>query len=108
MVFSLPKICLTFPGTEGFVVSNFSCFTDNLMFKFCYQLYIAPSAIGHGIGTLFVNMAKETLGSPIRLCTFQESINVQRFYERHGFRIIELRDGTANEEGCPDAVYEWL
>ncbi len=72
------------------------------------QLYLAPSSVGHGIGTLLVNQAKETLGAPIRLCTFQENINAQRFYERHGFRVIELRDGSANEEQCPDAVYEWL
>lgn len=72
------------------------------------QLYLAPSAVGQGIGSLLVNKAKETLGSPIRLCTFQQNTNAQRFYERHGFRIIELRDGSANEEGCPDAVYEWL
>ena len=30
-----------------------------------------------------------------------------RFYERHDFRILELGDGSGNEEGCPDVLYEW-
>ncbi|MFA6302802.1 MAG: GNAT family N-acetyltransferase [Legionella sp.] len=68
------------------------------------HLYLAPSAVGQGIGTILVNEAKKNLGSPIRLCTFQENTKARRFYERHGFQIIELRDGSANEEGCPDAV----
>lgn len=71
------------------------------------QLYLAPSSVGMGVGSLLVNKTKQTLGSPIRLCTFQQNTNAQRFYEQHGFRIIELRDGSENEEGCPDAVYEW-
>jgi ribosomal protein S18 acetylase RimI-like enzyme len=72
------------------------------------QLYLAPSAVGEGLGSLLVDKAKHTLGSPIRLCTFQQNIDAQRFYERHGFQMIELRDGSANEEQCPDAIYEWL
>lgn len=72
------------------------------------QLYLAPSAVGQGIGSLLVNKAKKTLGAPIRLCTFQQNTDAQRFYEQHGFKIIEWRDGTDNEEHCPDVVYEWL
>jgi ribosomal protein S18 acetylase RimI-like enzyme len=71
------------------------------------QLYIAPSAVGQGIGSLLVKLAKQTLGAPIRLHTFQQNINAQRFYQKLGFQIIELRDGSANEEHCPDAVFEW-
>src|SRR5262249_46384336 len=37
------------------------------------QLYLLPSAVGRGLGTRFVDLAKETLGSPIRLYTFQEN-----------------------------------
>jgi hypothetical protein len=28
------------------------------------------------------------------------------FYERHGFRAIAFSDGSANEERCPDVLYE--
>jgi len=71
------------------------------------QLYLLPTATGKGIGSLFVAAAKATLGSPIRLHTFQENINAKHFYERHGFRLIALSDGSTNEEHCPDALYEW-
>jgi ribosomal protein S18 acetylase RimI-like enzyme len=71
------------------------------------QLYLAPTAVGQGIGSLLIQKAKELLGSPIRLCTFQQNTKAQWFYEKHGFRLVELRDGTANEEQCPDAIYEW-
>lgn len=70
------------------------------------QLYIAPSEMRHGIGSLLLNLAKQTLGSPIRLHTFQENIQAKYFYEKHGFRIVELGDGSTNEENCPDILYE--
>lgn len=71
------------------------------------QLYVLPSAVGHGIGTSMISMAKSILGSPIQLYTFQENIGTRRFYERHGFRAIEFDDGSGNEENCPAVLYEW-
>lgn len=71
------------------------------------QLYLHPSAVGRGIGTRFIELAKESLGSPIRLYTFQENAGARRFYERHGFRAIAFSDGSDNEERCPDVLYEW-
>lgn len=72
------------------------------------QLYILPNAVGHGIGTLMINMAKSILGSPIRLYTFQENIGAKRFYEQHGFQAIGFDDGSGNEENCPAVLYEWV
>ena len=71
------------------------------------QLYLLPSAVGHGIGARFIELAKEALGTPIRLYTFQENAGARRFYERNGFRPIALSDGSSNEERCPDVLYEW-
>ena len=71
------------------------------------QLYVHPRAVGRGIGTQFVERAKGTLGSPIRLYTFQANCGACRFYERHGFKAIEFSDGSGNEEKCPDVLYEW-
>jgi ribosomal protein S18 acetylase RimI-like enzyme len=71
------------------------------------QLYLHPSAVGRGIGTRFIELAKESLGSPIRLYTFQENVGARRFYERHGFRSVAFSDGADNEEHCPDVLYEW-
>lgn len=71
------------------------------------QLYIHPIAVGHGIGTAMIEMAKSILGSPIQLYTFQENAGAKRFYERHGFQAIAFNDGTGNEENCPAVLYEW-
>jgi ribosomal protein S18 acetylase RimI-like enzyme len=71
------------------------------------QLYISPVAVGRGVGTLLVIKAKSILGSPVRLHTFQENDAARRFYEKHGFQIVEFSDGSKNEENCPDMLYEW-
>lgn len=71
------------------------------------QLYLDPAVVGRGIGALLVKAAKSALGSPIRLHTFQKNVKARRFYERHGFQILELSDGSTNEENCPDMLYEW-
>ena len=46
------------------------------------------------------------LRDPIRLYTFQTNAGARRFYERYGFRAIRFTDGRANEEHCPDVLYE--
>jgi GNAT superfamily N-acetyltransferase len=71
------------------------------------QLYLRRSAVGKGLGARFVESAKAKLGSPIRLYTFQANNGARRFYEGHGFRVLEFGDGSGNEEGCPDVLYEW-
>jgi ribosomal protein S18 acetylase RimI-like enzyme len=40
--------------------------------------------------------------------TFQRNESASAFYEAHGFRIVDLNDGSRNEEGEPDVLYEWL
>jgi ribosomal protein S18 acetylase RimI-like enzyme len=71
------------------------------------QLYLHPSAVGRGIGSRFLESAKDSLASPIRLHTFQENAGARRFYERHGFRAIAYSDGADNEEHSADVLYEW-
>jgi ribosomal protein S18 acetylase RimI-like enzyme len=71
------------------------------------QLYLSPEAVGRGIGTLLVTRAKSMLGPPVRLHTFQENRDARRFYERHGFKALEYKDGSSNEENCPAILYEW-
>jgi GNAT superfamily N-acetyltransferase len=71
------------------------------------HLYVLPAAVGHGLGTRLLGHAKVTLGPPIRLYTFQANDGARRFYERCGFRAVAFGDGSGNEEGCPDVLYEW-
>lgn len=71
------------------------------------QLYLRPSFVGQGLGSRLVAHAKTELGSPIRLYTFLANARARRFYEHHGFCVLEFGDGSRNEEGCPDVLYEW-
>ena len=32
----------------------------------------------------------------------------RRFYEHRGFRLVELTDGSENDEKTPDAHYRWV
>ncbi|MCB9127273.1 MAG: GNAT family N-acetyltransferase [Ardenticatenales bacterium] len=71
------------------------------------QLYLDPAMTGRGIGSRFVASAKARYGPPLRLYTFRVNVGACRFYERHGFIVIRTGDGSDNEEGLPDVLYEW-
>lgn len=71
------------------------------------HLYIHPARVGRGVGTRLLQQAKDELGPPVRLYTFQASERARRFYEHHGFAAVIYGDGSGNEEGCPDVLYEW-
>jgi ribosomal protein S18 acetylase RimI-like enzyme len=71
------------------------------------QLYVDPTAQGLGIGSRLVALAKSERPNGLRLYTFQVNDRARRFYERHGFTIAALGDGSGNEEGQPDVRYEW-
>ena len=71
------------------------------------QLYLHPRVVGQRIGSQLVSLAKNKLGAPVRLYTFQANTAARRFYERHAFVAILFGDGSGNEEKCPDVLYEW-
>jgi ribosomal protein S18 acetylase RimI-like enzyme len=72
------------------------------------HIYVAPAYQGRGLGTQLIGHAKERRPSGFRLWVFQENEGARRFYERHGLRVVELTDGSGNEEREPDALYEWV
>jgi len=70
------------------------------------HLYVHPDHQGQGIGPAL--LAKPLSSRQTRrLWTFQKNARARAFYEKHGFRLVELTDGSANEEKEPDALYEW-
>ncbi len=75
-------------------------------FSWLRQMAVTPEYVGQGVGSKLIAHALATMASPIRLYTFQANCRARRFYERHGFVAIELTDGRANEERCPDVLYE--
>jgi ribosomal protein S18 acetylase RimI-like enzyme len=70
------------------------------------QMVVDPAHVGHRIGSSLLAHALRILQPPIRLYTFQANTGARRFYERYGFRAIRFTDGRANEEHCPDILYE--
>ncbi len=70
------------------------------------QLYIHVDYQGMGIGPRLLNLAKERSPGKLQLYTFAVNKNAQRFYERHGFYIIDR--GIEAESGMADIRYEWL
>lgn len=70
------------------------------------QLYLHPAHVAQGIGSKLLAYAIATALPPIRLYTFQQNVGARRFYERNGFVPTEFTNGSANEEQCPDVLYE--
>jgi len=75
---------------------------------FLQHIYVAPEHQSHGIGTALFDVARRERPGGFRLWVFQRNEGARRFYERHGCRLLELTDGSGNEEREPDALYEWL
>jgi len=71
------------------------------------HLYVAPAAQGRGLGTALLRAAQAANPEGLRLHVFRRNAGARRFYHRHGFRLVTLRDGRENEEGEPDALYAW-
>jgi ribosomal protein S18 acetylase RimI-like enzyme len=69
------------------------------------QLYIHNDYQGIGIGQTLLDKAKTQSNGILTLYTFEVNKSAQRFYEKHGFKIIGK--GHENEENLPDLLYEW-
>jgi GNAT superfamily N-acetyltransferase len=71
------------------------------------HLYVAPAAQARGVGSRLLARAKQVSAGSLLLHVFQRNAMARRFYERRGFLLMDLRDGSQNEEREPDALYEW-
>jgi len=70
------------------------------------QLYIHIDYQGMGIGHTLLDKVKAQSKGRLTLYTFEVNENAQRFYEKHGFKIIGR--GHENEENLADIQYEWI
>ncbi|WP_405084817.1 GNAT family N-acetyltransferase [Microbispora sp. NBC_01389] len=84
-------------------IAGFACFQSDWL----EHLYVAPAAQGRGVGTALLGHAKKTHPHVLDLYVFQQNDGARRLYERHGFTLVEERDGSGNEENLPDAHYRW-
>lgn len=97
------------PGHEVWVaeadgrVVGFAALTNDLL----GHLYVHPDTQNQGVGTALLEWAKGQRPAGFRLWVFQKNEGARRLYERHEFHLVELGDGSGNEEREPDALYEW-
>jgi ribosomal protein S18 acetylase RimI-like enzyme len=71
------------------------------------HVYVDPNVQNRGIGTALLEHAQALRPHSLRLYVFQQNEGARRLYERDGFRLLELGDGSGNEENVPDALYGW-
>jgi putative acetyltransferase len=99
-VFEKNTVCVA--EAAGGVIVGFIAFDR----EFVHHLYLLPDVQRQGLGSELLRTAMEG-ARRLRLWTFQKNVGAQRFYARHGFRILEATDGSANEEREPDVLMEW-
>jgi putative acetyltransferase len=87
---------------EGRVIGFFALSEDLL-----YHLYVYPELQGQGAGSALLEVVKELRPDGFRLWVFQRNTQAREFYEHRGMRVVELTDGSGNEEREPDALYAW-
>lgn len=102
----IPSGRTTVAVTEGRVIGLLTISTSADS-SWIDHLYVLPAWVKRGIGTRLLEFARSQLPPPIRLYTFQCNERARRFYDSRGFRAIAFGNGSANEEKCPDILYEW-
>jgi ribosomal protein S18 acetylase RimI-like enzyme len=71
------------------------------------HVYVDPPVQNRGVGRALLDHVKNLRPERLELWVFQKNEAARRFYERHGFELVRLTDGTGNMEHEPDALYEW-
>ena len=89
------------------VVTGFTAIGTREGADFMEHIYVAPGHQRRGTGSELMARAKERRPAGFRLWVFQRNAGARDFYEQHGLRLVELTDGSGNEEKEPDALYEW-
>ena len=89
------------------VITGFTALGTRDDVDFMEHIYVAPGHQRRGIGSELMARAKERRPAGFRLWVFQGNAGARDFYEQHGLRLVELTDGSGNEEREPDALYEW-
>ncbi len=71
------------------------------------SLYVAPAALGQGIGSALMDLVKQARPEGFCLWVFAANEPAQRFYAGHGLVALESTDGHDNEEQAPDVRLAW-
>ncbi|WP_431040321.1 GNAT family N-acetyltransferase [Streptomyces sp. P9-1] len=71
------------------------------------HLYLRPDVRRQGIGTLLLDEVRRHSPEGLVLHVFQQNISARAFYERHGFTVLDISDGSRNMENLPDMTLRW-
>ena len=71
------------------------------------HLYLLPGQYRRGVGSKLLDQAKVLSPKKLTLYAFAVNARARAFYEHHGFKAVEFGDGSGNEAGEPDILYEW-
>jgi len=71
------------------------------------HLFVDPDALGEGIGSVLLDLAKSLRPDGFCLWVFESNAPARRFYARHGLVELERTDGSGNEERSPDIRMAW-
>ena len=96
----LTGTCVHLALRDGTLV-GFGAFTPDCV----VQLYVHVDHLGQGIGTRLLDLAKANSSGKLWLHTFVTNQNAQRFYEHHGFDVMER--GFEPVMQLADLRYEW-
>ena len=70
------------------------------------HLYVAPAALGTGIGSQLIADA-QSRNETLQLWCFADNRRGRAFYEKHGFAAVKFTNGESNEARAPDILYRW-
>lgn len=88
-------------AVEGRVIVGFAIYGSGSL----HHLYVTKRR--QGVGSALVEAVKKNSNEDLALWTFQENDGARRFYQRHGFAVVEETDGSENQERVPDVHYQW-
>lgn len=71
------------------------------------HLYVRPQYWRRGFGSRLLEYAKQRRPDGFHLWVFQKNERARAFYEARGLVLVRTTGGEGNEEGEPDAQYEW-
>jgi ribosomal protein S18 acetylase RimI-like enzyme len=70
------------------------------------HLYVHPTRLRRGIGSTLLGVTLMRIDGTVRLYTFEQNRVARKFFERYGFTAVAFGDGSSNDSGSPDVLYE--
>ena len=71
------------------------------------QLYLRPDVRRQGVGTLLLEEVRRHSPEGLSLTVFEQNTAARAFYERHGFTVLDVNDGSRTMENLPEMTLRW-